>query len=220
MKRQAKLENSGISDSQYGKAIFVSTTARLAFRQVNPSYAKVRNDQLNHVIGSIFSQSAPTAYFRPKQGGEEDVGEVREGGGAKFISIISPSHISVLAVKKVPQVPAPVSNIPITTSKKQIMLKKAKYNKFFLEHLYDEIEKIYGLESSQIYNLVEYLKQFHNNDLRETLKTLIKNKDRENVEKLLSVVHQQELSSTMRYDSLHPRSTFSVPQGMPLNPIV
>lgn len=218
MIKKSKLENSGISDSQYGKAIFVSTTARLAFRQVNTSYAKVKNDQLNHVIGTFFSQASPTAYFRPKQDDGEAVGEVREGGGAKFISIVYSSHISVLAVKKVPQIPAPVENIPLSSqsSRKVKILKRAKANQFFLEHLYEQVGNLYGLEREEIYNLLKFVEPFHDGDSRKALRSLINNKDKSKVEKLISTIHQKELSTEMRQDSLHPYSLFSVPEGAPL----
>lgn len=100
MIKEAGLENSGVVDGETtGRAVFVSTTARMYFRQSFPDYAKVRNNIVNQYLANMFAQASPTDYFRPKKGSAEEVGEIREAGGGKFIGIIANDHVRVLAIK-------------------------------------------------------------------------------------------------------------------------
>lgn len=97
---EAGLENSGVVDSETGRAVLVSTTARVYFRKAFPAYRKVRNQIMNQYIAQMFSNARITDYFRPKnQKGDGDVGEVREVGGGKFVGIIANDHVRVIAVK-------------------------------------------------------------------------------------------------------------------------
>lgn len=218
MRKTAGLENSGVSDSQYGLAIFVSTTARLAFRSENPEYEKVRNKQLNYQIGQLYASASPTHRFKPKKGEQGAVGEIREGSGSKFISIVYGSHISVIFVKEVPSIPAPVDGIPLTSSMKNKGIKKgASYQDYFTNHLRDRVEVLFGLTKEEVNDLIDYLLKFHDGDLRTLLKSLVKKQNRGNLEKLIQRVHHQELSTKPVYDTLHPSDAFSVPAGEPLS---
>jgi len=207
------LENSGVSDSHHGKAIFVSTTARLAFRHANPGYATVRNKDLNYQIAHVFSQAEPIDYFRPSKDADDVVGEVREGASSKFIALIYSSHVSIIAVKKAPKIPDPISNIPLTSSLKQQITKKAKHNTFFTNHFYDAIESKYNLSESVVKELVKYLAQFHDGDYKATLKMLLTNKDDGVVEQMLGAINQKELATTKIENSFEPMSPFAVPAG-------
>lgn len=102
IEKEAGLENSGIVDSEHGKAILVSTTARMFFRKQFPGAAKVRNNIVNQYIAKMFSEGYVADYFRPKNTkahNSGDVGEIRTAGGAKFVGIISGDSVRVIAVK-------------------------------------------------------------------------------------------------------------------------
>lgn len=106
MIKEAGLENSGIMDSGSGKAVFVSSTARIFFRKAYPGYKRIRNNVMNQYIAKMFSSGKPAGYFRPKGskggGSRSDVGVIREVSGGKFIGIISPNHVRIIAIKGSP----------------------------------------------------------------------------------------------------------------------
>lgn len=214
MRKDAGLENSKVADSQYGLAIFVSTTARVTFRQANPSYAKVRNDMVNQIIAQSFSQSNPVGYFKTKVGGDEGVGEIRESGSSKFIAMIYGSHVSVIAVKKSPIVPAPVEapSGNIATSS----LRGSSRN-FFIEHLIKVAEQHLDLDSSDMRALISYLKKIYRRPTKDIISMILKNKNKDGLDGFISKIHQMELGKEMVYDTLEPNGSFAIPQGEPIN---
>ena len=119
--KEAGLENSGLTDGESGKAIFVSTSARKFFREAYPGYKRIRNNVMNQYIAKMFASGHTTEHFRPKgKGGvgkSGEVGQIREIGGGKFVGIVSANHVRIIAIKGSPgglpglpqtAVPAPV----------------------------------------------------------------------------------------------------------------
>ena len=210
MKKYGGLENSEETDSQYGLAIFVSTTARITFRQANPSYSKVRNSTVNKALAKSFSSSSPVGYFQTKKGSDEGVGEIRESMGAKYIAIIYGSYISIVAVKKAPIVPAPIE------ASKKIKMKKRASN-FFLSHLMKQAQEHLDIDSVDMQTLISYLKGLYGGSTKSILQKILKNKNKDGVEALISKIHLMELGKEPVYNTIEPNDSFSVPQGVALN---
>ena len=101
----AAVEDSGVSDSQHGGKILISSGARIAFRKVMPDWAKVRNKWLNMAIANAFSTGNPADFFKPKGVGANVglTGEIRMSGGTKYIAVIMENDdVRVIAVKGTP----------------------------------------------------------------------------------------------------------------------
>ena len=106
MIKEAGMEDSGITDPSSGKSIMISTTARKFFRDQFTDHAKTRNVIINRYLADMFAQGSVQQTFKPKgyehlAPGEkpEEIGEVRTAGGGKFIGIIAPDHVRILAIK-------------------------------------------------------------------------------------------------------------------------
>lgn len=96
----AGIEDSGVVDSgETGKKIGISTTARIAYRQSFGDLAKQRNHIVNEFIAKAFAGGIMVEFFKPKQTGIGEIGQIREVGGAKFIAVISDEAVRVIAVK-------------------------------------------------------------------------------------------------------------------------
>jgi len=104
MFKYAGVEETKVSDSNSGKKIYISTTARLAFRKAWPDKANVRNHILNDFIANMFAGGSKSGHFKPRSGSGK--GHVREVGGGRFIAIELDSQMKVIAVKgSVPNLP-------------------------------------------------------------------------------------------------------------------
>lgn len=102
MIKESALENSQVVDNEWGRAIFVSTGCRKFFRKAYPGYSKIRNNIMNQFIAKMFSEGKIVDYFKPKNSNADEVGEVREVAGGKFVGIIANDHVRVIAVKGSP----------------------------------------------------------------------------------------------------------------------
>ena len=102
---EAAVEPSGVTDSEHGGQILVSTSARIAFRKVFPDWKRVRNNWLNEAIAEAFKRGKPTDFFKPKGVGAWTglTGEIRVFGGARFIAIVmSNDDVRLISVKGTP----------------------------------------------------------------------------------------------------------------------
>ncbi len=117
MDKIATLEETEITDPKSGKAIRISTTARLVYRKMYPAdYGSLRNARLNLIIAKEFVQNSGHVlhYFRlgkkgPRtehkpSGGEEgqiyaNVAEIRGTSKFFFISAIKENSIDILTIQ-------------------------------------------------------------------------------------------------------------------------
>jgi hypothetical protein len=103
---EAWSEPTKINDKETGKAVFVSTTARITFRKAFPKAQKVRNSILNIAIATIFSSLKTSSKFKPKSDhfnyAHGQSGVVREVGGGKFIAIVGDNWIKIVTFKGAP----------------------------------------------------------------------------------------------------------------------
>ena len=150
----AALEPSGVTDAIESTPIFVSTTARMMYRRLNPSWQKAPNKDLNSQIAKQFSEATHQDFFHPKKGPQNVLGEIRVGAGAKFIALLHQSQIFVIAVKGNPKinVPAPVKlpnkqpQVPADVQMADDHWSKNKKN-FLEQHAIDIYSEMNSLDS-------------------------------------------------------------------------
>ncbi len=177
----AALEPSGVTDAIESSPIFVSTTARIMYRRLNPSWDKARNADLNKQIADQFSAATHEDFFRPKKSAPHMIGEIRVGSGTKFIALVYQNQIMVIAAKGSPKItsPAPVklpaakeAPAPIDFGDKTSSLKTASRNRGFMEdHFFDMFQGMYALDEESFEalkrrakesgNPIGYLKDLH-----------------------------------------------------------
>lgn len=117
---EAGAERTPTADRETGKPIFITTTARKAFRNAFPTAKKVRNNILNIAIATLFSTAKTSGTFKPKSTGAGDhssimqsSGIVRAVGGGRFIALSEGSWIKIIDFKgsppslDLPSVPTP-----------------------------------------------------------------------------------------------------------------
>lgn len=105
MEKFGALEESGVKDSEHGGEIYVSTSARIAFRKTFPDWRPVRNKWLNKAIAEAFKKGRPAEFFKPKGVGAWTglTGEVRIFGSARYIAIVMKNDdVRLISVKGTP----------------------------------------------------------------------------------------------------------------------
>ena len=117
MIKEAWSEPTKVNDAETGKPIYVSTSARVAFRKAFPAANKVRNPILNIAIATIFSSSKTSQTFRPKSDhfnyAQGQSGMIRPAGGGRFVAIVGSSWVKIITFKGAPpqlDLPAPTSS--------------------------------------------------------------------------------------------------------------
>lgn len=179
-------EGSQISDSQYGKPIFISTTARILFRSANPDYKKQRNDVLNKLIADLFSKAKiEERNFKPKSGGNT-IGEFRTLGGMRFVAIIDQTSIRIISVKgSVAKLPTAAPSTPVVQPKTSSLHKVAGFDAFMCSHLTDFAKSRFKLSDNAFARLESYLLPLYSQNKIKMLKSLCKRENEQDVKNFI-----------------------------------
>jgi hypothetical protein len=179
-------EGSQVNDSQYGKPIFVSTTARILFRAANPDYKKQRNDVLNKLIADLFSKAKiEDRNFKPKGGGDA-IGEFRVLGGMRFVAIIDQTSVRVISVKgSVAKLPAVAPSSILTQPKTSSLHKMAGFDSFMCSHLADFAKNRLKLSDNVFARLEAYLLPLYSQNRVKMLKSLCKKENEQDIRKFI-----------------------------------
>lgn len=180
-------EGSQVSDSHYGKPIFVSTTARILFRAANPDYKKQRNAVLNKLIAEMFSKATiEDKNFRPK-GGSNTMGEFRSLGSMRFVAVIDPNSIRVLSVKgSIAQLPAITPTQIQAPNKTSSLRKAAGFEAFVNDHMSEYAKKRLKLSDNAFARLEAYLLPLYDKNRSKMLKSICKRENEADIKRLLS----------------------------------
>lgn len=226
MIKYSGIEDSGIRDKVTGKTIQVTTTVRVGFRASDQAWKSVRNIILNKAIASDFSNAKPQSRtFKPKN--RVGVGQVRDSGSGRYISIIDESAIRIvyfhgsLPRLQLPyghQVPAP-ANIggapaPVTMSPAPV-----KFSNYIIAHandnLLEQLAEQLNLNTYKVDALVDYLANNTGLERRTILLDLQKNGLDLNMERILDSVperghvHDTEMSTVPISDPMYERTGLS-----------
>lgn len=185
-------EGSQVADSQYGKPIFISTTARILFRAANPDYKKQRNDVLNKLIANLFSTAKIDGQnFKPKGGGNA-MGEFRSLGAMRFVAIIDTANIRVISVKgsiaRLPAVsPKPTMAPTVPPAGKTSSLNKmAGFESFVCDHLSEFAKKRFKLSDNAYARLESFLLPIYDNNRTKMLKSLCNRENESDIHQFLN----------------------------------
>lgn len=199
-------EGSQISDSQYGKPIFVSTTARILFRAANPDYKKQRNDVLNKLIADLFSKAkVEDRNFRPKSGGNA-IGEFRVLGGMRFVAVVDQTSVRVISVKgSVAKLPAVAPSTSAVQPKTSSLHKIAGFDAFMCSHLTDFAKKRFKLSDNIFAKLESYLMPLYSQNRVKMLKSLCKRENEQDIKKFIEeqMLKDENRNYTIQDHGLH-----------------
>lgn len=179
-------EVSQINDTQHGKPILVSTTARILFRSANPEYKSQKNDILNKLIADLFAKATVDEQgFKPKSA-PNAVGEFRTIGTMRFVAIVDQSSVKIISVKgsvsRLPPVARAMDNIPLRIKK------LAGFNEFMCSHLTEFAKKRLSLSDNSFARLEALLLPIYDNNKVKMLKSLCK---KENTSDIKSFIAQE-----------------------------
>lgn len=101
-KGPGRVERAGVVDEHTGNNIYVSSKTRRLFRE-DEEYGKIRNKELNVIIGNIFSSSGPALHtFTLDDGFSAEIRRISSqvGKNSVFISKITESNIIILTLQE------------------------------------------------------------------------------------------------------------------------
>lgn len=94
--------------------------------------------------------------------------------------------------------------------------KYAKYDDFFLDHLYDQVMQKYGLDDSQMSKLLALLGKVSDEDLKKQLQGLRKKENKKAIESLIQQQIQEDSRREFSLDHSNVQNSFVAPIGIPL----
>jgi len=184
----AGAEGSGVADPITGKQIYITTTARKAFRAANPAWARVRNALLNAAIANDFARAKPQP--KPLKSRKQGVvGQVRDSSNGQYIAAVSGVDVRVVSVGKggtpTLRTPAPVQT---QVSPAPVAISFPVTDKSIVKHAVDAFAEECEMHSKDLDCILSLLSERTGVGVDELTKRIINHTDRESVMSALKSV--------------------------------